>query len=78
MMYKQRGMAHGWMLLIGIIVLVGAVTAGIVALNAYETRIDKQGYDRGVTNTEAKFNARDNKALQDAIKERDAQMATVR
>lgn len=78
MMHKQRGMAQGWMLLIGIIVLVSAVTAGIVALNAYEARIDKQGYDRGVKETRAEVAERDNDALKEAIVKKDKLTARVR
>jgi hypothetical protein len=59
----QRGIANGWLYLIGLVVLIAAITGLVVALNAHDAAIDQKGYDRGVKDTTASYAKRDNEAL---------------
>lgn len=65
-MKRQRGIAEGWLYLIGLIALLVALAAAIHAWNSFISGIDKKGYDRGVQETTAGFVKRDNAALAEA------------
>jgi hypothetical protein len=60
---KQLGIATGWLYLIGLVVLVVAVTGLIHAGNSFVASVEKKGYDRGVNETTASYAKRDNDAL---------------
>lgn len=60
---SQRGIVEGWILLIGVLLLIGAVTGLVVAWKSYTDGIDKKGYDRGVKETTTAYAQRDNEAL---------------
>lgn len=72
---KQRGIAQGWLLLIMLIVLAAAVAGAIGAWNHYISGVETRAHDAGVAETKAAYEARDNKALADAIAERNAAQA---
>jgi len=65
-MKRQRGIATGWLYLIGLIALVLAVTGAIIAWNSFISSIDKKGYERGKKESEAAYVQRDNAALRTA------------
>lgn len=63
---RQRGIATGWLYLIGLILLVGALTGLVVAWDNYTSGLIEQGHDAGVAETKAAYTQRDNAALQAA------------
>lgn len=71
-MNRQRGISNPWLLLIGAIALLAALAAAITAWKSYTNGLVKQGHDAGVAETKASYEARDNKAIADAIAERNA------
>ena len=62
-MKKQRGIATGWLYLIGLIVFVGALTGLVIAWKSYTDGLIQEGYDRGRQEIEAKYAKRDNDQL---------------
>lgn len=67
-MNKQRGIiAMVWLYLAGAIALCVAITGLIYAWSSYTAKLDKRGYDRGVAETTAAFQKRDNAQLQAVI-----------
>jgi hypothetical protein len=67
-MNKQRGViALIWLYLAGAVLLTGALTGLVVAWKSYTTGLDRIGYDRGVAETTAAYQKRDNVALQAAL-----------
>ena len=69
-MRHQRGfITDGWLILIALIALAGAVYAGINAWDSYTTGLIDEGYQRGVKETKADYVARDNKKLEAANRE---------
>lgn len=68
-MKRQRGIAIGWLYLIGVVVLLGAITGLVVAWDNYTTGLDEKGYDRGVAESTAAYTKRDNVRLQRVLAE---------
>lgn len=71
----QRGIADGWLLLAGVLVLCGLGLAALFGVKSWEHGIDQRGYTRGVNETSARYEARDKSALLAMTKERDALQA---
>jgi hypothetical protein len=67
-MNKQRGViAMIWLVMAGLIAVGVVLTGLVVAWNSYTTRLDKAGYDRGVAETTAAYQQRDNAQLQAVV-----------
>lgn len=67
-MIRQRGLiAQGYLYAAGLLALVLAVTAAIMAWHSLTKSIDKAGYDRGVAETDSIYKARDNAQLQAVV-----------
>lgn len=66
-MKNQRGMADGWMLLLGVIVVLVLVSGIVYGVTSYLDGVDAKGYQRGKEETEANYAQRDNEALQEAL-----------
>lgn len=62
-MKKQRGIANGWLYLIGLIVLVGLALAAFDAWTDYTAKLFQDGRTSGVNETVAAYANRDNAAL---------------
>ena len=64
--HGQRGIADGWVLLIGLVVVLGLLAGLAFTVKSYLDGVDKKGYDRGKQETEAIYAKRDNDALKAA------------
>lgn len=62
-MKTQRGIADGWLYLIGVVVVLGLISAIIYGVTSYLNDVDAKGYKRGKEATEAAYAKRDNEAL---------------
>lgn len=60
---RQRGIVQGWLLLIGVIVILGLIGGIAYQVKSTIADADKHGYDRGVEETTAAYAKRDNAAL---------------
>ncbi len=56
-----------WLYLAGAIAVIVALTGLVLAWNKYTAGLDQKGYDRGVAETTAAFQKRDNAQLQAAL-----------
>lgn len=67
-MTNQRGViATGWLYLAGAIALLVVIGSVVRVWDVYSSKLDKRGYDRGISETEAKYAKRDNTQLQAAL-----------
>ena len=67
-MNRQKGIiATVWLYVGAALLILAALATLISAWDSYTARLDKAGYDRGVDETTAAWQKRDNKALQDAL-----------
>jgi hypothetical protein len=73
---NQRGViATGWLYLAGAIALLLAIAFAVKAWDGFITGVEKRGYDRGVSETTASFEKRDNAQLVKVIVEKDRAVA---
>lgn len=72
---KQRG--NIYVILALTIAAAGALAGLAWAWNAYTTKLDRLGYERGASETTAQYAARDNAALQAAIQAKDKAEARI-
>lgn len=63
---RQRGIADGWLYLIGVVVVLGLIYGIFQAVTGYLEDVDANGYKRGVKETKADYAERDNEALRKA------------
>jgi len=69
-MHKQRGIiAQGWLYLIAAIAIIGALAGLVKVWDSYTSGLIEQGRISGEATAKATYEARDNKALADAIAE---------
>lgn len=64
---KQRGIAQGWLYLIGLIVVLGLVYGIFHVVTGYLADVDAKGYQRGADETRAAYAKRDNEQLKAAL-----------
>ena len=64
---QQRGIASGWLYLIGLIALIGALAGLLTAWKSYTNGLVEQGRAAGIVETKAQYAQRDNEALQEKV-----------
>lgn len=69
-MKKQRGIADAWLMVVAAVVVLGLIYAISHLWTSYVAKIDKDGYDRGSSTALKEVGDRDQKAIADAITER--------